>query len=140
MKNIMIISFVFIISFNIQSQITDSRFNQEMPTKTTSVKRKSLNYYLKPAKVKNFTNVWLKIDAKEWEYVDILGVTSSSFIQAGKYYFSSDISFMVLRMNGNYYLYKNVPFNVWTSFKNSYSLGTYYNQHIRGNYLILTTE
>ncbi len=61
--------------------------------------------------------------------------TSSSWIGHAAYY-SCDGStgYFTIETEGREYIHEGIPRDVWNDFKNSESLGTYYNQKIKGRY------
>lgn len=64
--------------------------------------------------------------------VDFQDVDSSVFSKVG-YMEDEEILVVVFHSTGPY-LYKDVPYSVWEEFLNADSVGTYYNDHIKGTY------
>jgi hypothetical protein len=90
-------------------------------------------------KKKEFNNYWRKIEKINWSYRDSFSSPYSSFLKGGLYRYHNDGSnFLLLQMNENLYLFKNVPSRLWKGLKNAASKGQYYNYYIRGRYLIAT--
>jgi hypothetical protein len=98
-------------------------------------------YYLQQLhkKKKAFNNYWDKIEKINWRYRNSFSSPYSSFLKGGWYRYDNDGSnFLLLQMNENFYLFKNVPFRLWKGLNNATSKGQYYNYYIRGRYLIAT--
>lgn len=88
-------------------------------------------------KQKAFNDYWDKIEKVNWSYRDSFSSPYSSFLKGGWYrYYSEDNNFLLLQMNENFYLFKNVPSKLWNGLSNATSKGEYYNYYIRGRYLI----
>lgn len=63
---------------------------------------------------------------------EFLNTDISSFIN-GAWYDQTN-QYMVIRLSGTYYHYCSLPNSIWNRFKVADSYGTFYNQHIKGNY------
>ena len=63
---------------------------------------------------------------------EYLNTDKSSWIR-GAWYDRSN-RYMIINLEGTYYHYCDMPGNVWNSFKQADSFGTFYNQSIKGNY------
>ena len=75
---------------------------------------------------------------KKYEY----DTSRSSWIRGAKYYYyeKAGIGYLKLNLKGRDYIYLLVPIEVWNSFKNAVSLGRYFNQYIKGNYIYYKNE
>lgn len=71
----------------------------------------------------------VEIKTDNWESID---TSRSSFIRNARY--DKDQQYMIIDLDGTNYHYCGLPGYIWESFKDSSSLGSYYNEHIRGNY------
>lgn len=61
--------------------------------------------------------------------------TSSSWIGRAAYYSCDGYTgYFIIETEGRKYIHERVPRDVWNDFKNSESLGSYYNQKIKGRY------
>lgn len=87
-------------------------------------------------KQKAFNDYWDKIEKVNWSYRDSFSSPYSSFLKGGWYrYYSEDNNFLLLQMNENFYLFKNVPSKLWNGLSNATSKGEYYNYYIRERFL-----
>ena len=77
----------------------------------------------------------LKSDGKIHVYLvgkgEKVNTPNSSFIDYLVYYSSS--KHLIVCMNGKEYVFANVSSSLWSDFKSADSVGTFYNQNIRGN-------
>ena len=90
-------------------------------------------------KVKRFNRAVEDINMTSWGYTDSFEEFNSSFINGGsfftnRYELGMASSYLVLEMNRKQYIFKNVPYNIWTGLKASESKGEFYNYYIRGHY------
>jgi len=58
----------------------------------------------------------------------------SSWITSAEYFPAEGRGYLILGMRGRPYIFAGVPPQVWQEFKDAPSLGSYYNQNIRGQY------
>ncbi len=76
----------------------------------------------------------LKSDGKIHVYIvgdgEKVNTPNSSFINYLIYYSSS--KHLIICMNGKEYVFANVSSSLWSDFKSADSVGTFYNQNIRG--------
>lgn len=138
---------LFICSYNVQSQVNlakdydwrDDPYEKELVRKRTE-----------SAKIKKINRAVSDIKRTSWGYTDYFKEAYSSFIESGSYFSNRTESYLgsieystfdpppstylVLNMNGNQYIYKNVPYNIWEGLKNASSKGGFYNYYIKGNY------
>ena len=147
------ITFLYLLTvFSVKSQVnykSNSRINFSPYVQTVPVDamRQVANYqqqqfYLQQlqAKRKAFVDFWMKIEKINWKKEDSFTSQYSSFLKGGLLRYNSDSNnYLMLQMNENLYLYKNVPSRLWNGLLNSSSKGKYYNNYIRGRYLILST-
>ena len=70
-----------------------------------------------------------------FNFSEQIDTSQSSWIKAASYY-SCDgaVGFFVLRTSKKVYLYKDVPKDLWSRFKQADSLGSFYNRQIKGRY------
>ena len=134
--------FILLSSFIGQSQ-TFSPYVSEVPVRAMYevARYKQQQYYQQQLYNKRiaFNNYWKEIEKINWSYKDSFSSPYSSFLKAGWYrYYSEESNFLLLQMNENFYLFKNVPYKLWKGLLNASSKGEYYNYYIRGRYLIAT--
>lgn len=134
--------FIFLSSFIGQSQTFNPYVPQRPIREMYEVARyQQQQYYLQQLyeKKKAFNDYWGKIEKINWSYRDSFSSPYSSFLIGGWYrYDNDDSNFLLLQMNENFYLFKNVPQRLWKGLLNASSKGEYYNYYIRGRYLIAT--
>lgn len=75
------------------------------------------------------------------EEAETEGKSENNFIESAKYYSNDDVKgFLILNFNGKEYIFDEVPITVWNDFKSSDDMGKYYNQSIRGKYILTLTN
>jgi hypothetical protein len=76
------------------------------------------------------------IKATHFKVEESVNTSKSSWVR-GAYYYSCDgvPGFFILKTDNQYYLYSNVPSEIWQGLKNSKSFGSYYNQYIKDKYV-----
>ena len=75
------------------------------------------------------------------EEAETEGKSENNFIESAKYYSNDDVKgFLILNFNGKEYIFDEVPITVWNDFKSSDDMGKYYNQSIRGIYILTLTN
>jgi len=134
--------FILLTTFSVKSQT----FNPYVPQRPIEAMLEvaiyqQQQYYLQQLnqKRKAFNDYWNEIEKVNWGYRDSFSSPYSSFLKGGWYRYDNDGSnFLLLQMNENFYLFKNVPSRLWKGLLNAPSKGEYYNYYIRGRYLIAT--
>lgn len=90
-----------------------------------------------PDSFKNYEEAKTMVLSANFEFTDGCDVSESSFITSADYYScDGSLGYFVVGMNGNKYIHKNMPYEVWKGFKNAESKGKFYNMEIRGRYLL----
>ena len=75
------------------------------------------------------------------EEAETEGKSENNFIESAKYYSNDNVNgFLILNFNGKEYIFDEVPITVWNDFKSSDDMGKYYNQFIRGKYILTLTN
>ena len=75
------------------------------------------------------------------EEAETEGKSENNFIESAKYYSNDNVNgFLILNFNGKEYIFDEVPITVWNDFKSSDDMGKYYNQSIRGIYILTLTN
>ena len=82
-----------------------------------------------------YDNATRRIRSSDFEYEDVVYTTSSSWINKAEYY-SCDGSkgYFIITMGDKEYTYDEMPRQVWTSFKNASTHGSFYSSRIKGSY------
>jgi hypothetical protein len=83
-----------------------------------------------------------KIKSSSFVFTDFLLPESSSWIESAKY-FSCDkqVGYLIYAtLSGKEYIHHNVPMNIWLSFKNASSKGSYYVKNIKGKYKLILSR
>ena len=81
------------------------------------------------------------ITSARWLVQESVDTSTSSWIRGASYY-SCDGStgYFILATDKTNYIFRGLPNSVWLGFKNAESFGSYYNDHIKGNYKLLLTN
>ena len=75
------------------------------------------------------------------ENADVEGKSENNWIESAKYFANDEQSgFLIINMKGKEYIFDEVPITVWNDFKSSDDMGKYYNQSIRGKYILTLTN
>ena len=75
------------------------------------------------------------------ENADVEGKSENNWIESAKYFANDEQSgFLIINMKGKEYIFDEVPITVWNDFKSSDDMGKYYNQFIRGKYILTLTN
>jgi hypothetical protein len=77
------------------------------------------------------------LNSTNFRFVDELGENKSSWI-TNCFYYSCDskTGYFVLHVKDKKYIHSKVPIEYWTYFKTSKSKGSFYNQKIKGNFIL----
>ena len=75
------------------------------------------------------------------ENADVEGKSENNWIESAKYFANDEQSgILIINMKGKEYIFDEVPITVWNDFKSSDDMGKYYNQSIRGIYILTLTN
>ena len=85
----------------------------------------------------SYADLEKKLNNTKFRYSDELGLKKSSWI-TNCFYYSCDLKtgYFVLYVKDKKYIHSEVPIEYWTYFKNSKSKGSFYNQEIRGKFIL----
>lgn len=88
-----------------------------------------------PNSFSNYDQAQEIVLSSSFKHTDEADVSGSSWISSAKYY-SCDglLGFLVIKTGNRTYIHQDMPFEVWESFKNADSKGSFYSRNIRGNY------
>jgi hypothetical protein len=88
-----------------------------------------------PNSFSNYDQAQEIVLSSSFKLTDEADVSGSSWISSAKYYSCDGLSgFLVIKTGNRTYIYQDIPFEVWESFKNADSKGSYYSRNIKGNY------
>ena len=134
MKNVFylkLLLLLFFFSYNVQAQVAVG----------SGYDWRDDPYVKESARVEKINRAVRDINMTYWGYTDYFEEAYSSFIEGGSYYSDrNDLgvsTYLVLNMNGNQYIFKNIPYNIWKGLKEASSKGEFYNYYIRGSYYSL---
>jgi hypothetical protein len=65
-----------------------------------------------------------------------IDTSRSSFVTSAEYFDANGEGYLILGLNRRPYIYRGVPVELWRRFKAAESFGRFYNQHIKGRYLV----
>lgn len=75
------------------------------------------------------------IRKSDFKYSDKCDTSKSSWIYSAEYYScDGDFGYFILKTKTATYIHANMPKNIWKSFKNADSFGSYYNLNIKGKF------
>lgn len=75
------------------------------------------------------------LDQTSFSFSEEFDTSQSSWIKAASFYSCDGAKgYFVLRTSKKVYLYKDVPKDLWSRFKQADSLGSFYNRQIKGRY------
>lgn len=84
---------------------------------------------------KSYTEASQLIKSSTFKTHESVNTSKSSWIRGASYYScDSQKGFLIIKTDNGEYVHQNVPVEVWRSFKNASSFGSYYNNFIKGNY------
>ena len=92
-----------------------------------------------PDNFQSYNQAMKAIKSASFKTTDRLSYGKSSWI-ANAVYFSCDGNtgfFVYSTFKGKEYIHEKVPYRVWIEFKNANSIGSYYNQNIRGRFRLI---
>jgi KTSC domain len=92
-----------------------------------------------PKRFASYEEAARKIEEAKFSFSEEIFTPESSWIYGASFY-SCDgtLGFLRIRTDHENYYHQNVPITVWESFKNSDSKGQFYNEELRGNYVLET--
>jgi hypothetical protein len=77
-----------------------------------------------------------QVKSRAFKFKDEANTSRSSWLTSAKYYScDGNTGYFVYITNREYeYIHQGVPIEIWRNFKNSSSLGSYYNKYIKSKY------
>ncbi|MEO8255176.1 MAG: KTSC domain-containing protein [Flavobacterium sp.] len=88
-----------------------------------------------PNNFESYNQVKETIKETNFEFEDQVNTSRSSWITSAKYFScDSKTGFLVIGTESEDYIYGGVSIEIWNEFKNSESLGSYYNSTIKHRY------
>jgi len=94
-----------------------------------------------PTQFSSYDEAVSKIESSSFKIKDEANISKSSWIRGASFYScNGNNGFFILQTNKNDYLYSNMPYSVWTEFKNAESFGKYYNENIKHHYIFQLTK
>lgn len=76
-----------------------------------------------------------KIKSANFKIQEDANTSKSSWIKAASFYSCDGNSgYFIIETAGKEYLYAEMPYSIWTEFKNAQSFGNYYNRNIKNRY------
>ncbi|MDH7459825.1 KTSC domain-containing protein [Chitinophagaceae bacterium 26-R-25] len=90
-----------------------------------------------PGKFNSYEQAKRMVTSSHFVFTDSINTGKSSFIKAAHFY-SCDHhrGFFIIEMGKQKYIHQDMPIDIWRDFKAAESFGKYYNQNIKGNYLL----
>lgn len=77
----------------------------------------------------------------DFNFIDDLDTSGSSWIRSAKYYSCDNIvGYLIFTTDKKEYIHINVPLEVWQQFKEASSFGRFYNQNIKYKYQLFTSD
>lgn len=91
-----------------------------------------------PTQFSSYKEAVNKIKGASFKISDRVNTSRSSWITSASYY-SCDGStgYFIFVAKGKEYIHKEVPFTIWTGFKNAESFGNFYNKNIKHKYILI---
>jgi hypothetical protein len=91
-----------------------------------------------PVTYSSYSQALSSVKGAKFNFTDNANTSRSSFITSARYY-SCDgkTGFLIIGLQGNDYIHKNLPKTLWLHFKQASSLGSFYDQYIRGRYALV---
>lgn len=88
-----------------------------------------------PTSYSNYDDAVKTIKSASFSLSEFANTSISTWIKGASYYSCDGLTgYFLLESKNSYYLYSNMPLEIWNEFKNAKSKGNYYNQYIKGNY------
>ncbi len=94
-----------------------------------------------PTQFSSYDEAKSKIQGFYFKIQEEANTSNSSWIKGASFYSCDGTSgYFLLQTDKKEYLYSDMPYSVWTEFKNAESLGTFYNKKIKHNYIFKLTN
>jgi hypothetical protein len=78
------------------------------------------------------------VKASTFKTKESVDTSKSSWIRGVTFYSCDGVKgFLILKTDSREYIHQNVPIEVWRGLKNADSFGNYYNNYIRGKYILM---
>ena len=89
----------------------------------------------------SYSGVIKKINSTRFTLKDNANTSRSSWVIGASYY-SCDKKFgyFLIKTKKRNYIYKDLPINIWFSFKNASSFGSYFDKNIKNKYQLYLTN
>lgn len=88
-----------------------------------------------PSSYKNHEEAITIVLTTNFKYTDNCDVSDSSFIRSADYYSCNGLTgYLIMGINNTDYIFQDIPYPVWTQFKNANSKGRFFNMKIKGRY------
>ena len=82
-----------------------------------------------------------KLENSNFKINEGVNTSKSSWIKGASFHScNGETGYFILVTDNNEYLYANMPYKVWSDFKNANSFGKFYNQNIKHRYLLQLTK
>ena len=93
------------------------------------------------ANFSSYSEAISKIKTTKFTLTENVNTSSSSWVRGASYY-SCDkkIGYFIIKTDKRNYIYKDLPINIWNSFKNASSFGSYYNRNIKNRFQLHLTN
>lgn len=94
-----------------------------------------------PTPFSNYEQAITEIKSTGFSLEDSVDTSRSSFIKSASFYScDSKVGYLIIGIRSTEYIYQNVPISVWEELKEADSFGSFYNNNIKGNYIISITS
>lgn len=94
-----------------------------------------------PTQFSSYDQAVSKIKSSDFKIKEEANTSKSSWIIGASFYScDGNTGFYILQTDKQDYLYTNMPYSVWTEFKNAESLGKFYNENIKHRYIFQLTK
>ncbi|MEJ7830585.1 MAG: KTSC domain-containing protein [Segetibacter sp.] len=94
-----------------------------------------------PTQFSSYDHAVSKIKSSLFKIKEEANASKSSWIRGASFYScDGNTGFFILQTAKQDYLYSNMPYSVWTEFKNAESLGKFYNENIKHRYIFQLTK
>lgn len=92
-------------------------------------------------KFSSYSEAIEKINRTKFAFIDKVNTSSSSWVRGASFYSCNKrLGYFIIKTDKGNYIYKDLPINIWNSFKNSSSFGRYYDINIRNRYQLYLTN
>lgn len=94
-----------------------------------------------PTQFSSYDQAVSKIESSDFKIKEEANTSKSSWIRGASFYScDGNTGFYIIQTDKQEYLYINMPYSVWAEFKNSESLGKFYNENIKHRYILQLTK